>query len=430
MRIGSNISSLVAQRRLSEATNILGQVSERLSSGLRINRASDDAAGLAIAENLNANRRISTVAMRNVSDGQSLLSIADGALAQQTSIITRMQELAAQSANGTFSTAQRSSLDKEFQAIKAEFFRISQTTMFNGLSLLEGTGLSKSFALQVGLTGRDEMLSLSLETRGKLRGRVDLTTTGMNGGTSLTSSWLTSIYGRQTHTEAQLFQSGFDGQIVMTTSIDDQGRERETAVFVSRRLNGAPGDQIFLRAFVRSLNNPNLWEGEVTISDISVFSGGGYSVNSNGTLGTNNTIVFSDDYYGDISINFGNLSFYDGVNGSNQTEAALQVLDVTNAERSRFALDELAKHLAKAASIRGNIGAMQQRLNVAYNNLQVSRESFTAAESRIRDADIAKESADYLRLQVLQQTATQVLKSANLMPELALKLLKSDAKIT
>lgn len=415
----------MAQRRLGDATNSLGQVSERLSSGLRINRASDDSAGLAIAEGLNANRRIASVAMRNIGDGQSLLSIADGALSQQTSIITRMQELASQSANGTFSTSQRSSLDKEFQAIKAEFFRISQTTMFNGLSLLDGTSLTKSFSLQIGLTGTEQLLGVSLDTRGKLRGRVDLTASGMNGGTQQTYDWLSAIYNRDTHTEAQLFQSGFDGQIIYTTSIDDLGRERETAVFVSRQNNGAAGEQIFMKAFVRSIDNPSLWEGDVGIADYAAYDAGLISVNPNGTVGTNNILTLSDGIYGDFDINFGNLIFYDGINGSNTTEAALQVLDVTDAARSRYAIDELGKHLASTAAIRGNVGAYMQRLSVAYQNLSVARENFTSAESRIRDADIAQESGEYVRLQIVQQSAAQVLKSANLMPELALKLLKT-----
>ncbi len=426
MRIGSNISSLVAQRRLNEATGTLSQVSERLSSGLRINRASDDAAGLSIAEGLNANRRVATVAMRNVSDGQSLLSIADGALTQQTSVITRMQELAAQSANGTFSTSQRLSLDKEFQAIKAEFFRISQTTMFNGLSLLDGNGLSNRFNIQLGLTGREEQLGVLIDTRGSLRGRVDLTVSGVNGGTQATADWIASLYGRSTHTEAQLFQSGFDGQVIMTTSVDDMGRTRDTAVFVSRKANGVAGEQIFMRAFVRSLDNPTLWEGEVDIADYAAFSGGLYSVNPNGTVGANNVLTLSDGTYGDFSVNFGNLVFYDGVNGTNSSEAALQALDVTNTDRSRYALDELSKHLASAAQLRGNIGAYMQRLSVAFNNLSTSREAFTAAESRIRDTDIAAESAEYLRLQILQSAAVSVLKTANLVPELALKLINTD----
>ena len=145
--IGSNIASLQAQRRLSIASERLGATYERLSSGQRINRASDDAAGLAIADALRANQRVASVAIRNANDGISTIAIADSALGEIGNVLSRLAELAEQSANGVFSTTQRSALQNEFTALGSEIERIAVTTEFNGVKLLSG---NSTLVLQVG----------------------------------------------------------------------------------------------------------------------------------------------------------------------------------------------------------------------------------------------------------------------------------------
>lgn len=157
--LGSNIISLQAQRRLSEASLRLSDVFEKLSSGQRINKASDDAAGLAIADSLRADQRIASVAIRNANDGVSVVAIADGALSQISAILTRMAELAEQSANGVFSNDQRSALQNEFAALGSEIQRIADTTVFNGVTLLSG---STNITLQIGLDNSlDSRLTIS-----------------------------------------------------------------------------------------------------------------------------------------------------------------------------------------------------------------------------------------------------------------------------
>ena len=147
LTIGNNIASLQAQRRLGQATDALGSVYERLSSGQRINKAADDAAGLAIADSLRAQQRVASVAIRNANDGISTVAIADGALAEIGGVLSRLAELSEQSANGVFSTTQRSALQNEFTALGSEIERIAVTTQFNGVKLLSG---SSGTALQVG----------------------------------------------------------------------------------------------------------------------------------------------------------------------------------------------------------------------------------------------------------------------------------------
>ncbi|MCO6431139.1 MAG: VCBS repeat-containing protein [Deltaproteobacteria bacterium] len=160
VRLGSNISSLIAQRLLNAGSSELSRNYERLSSGLRINRAADDAAGLSISQSLNSDRRVFLQGIRNFNDGISLLAIADSALANLSDIAVRLKELAEQAANGTYGSKQREALDNEAQVLAQEYLRISQTTSFNGISLFNGSvdsvrlqggyGLDGSIAAGVG----------------------------------------------------------------------------------------------------------------------------------------------------------------------------------------------------------------------------------------------------------------------------------------
>ncbi|MCB0345019.1 MAG: flagellin FliC [Bdellovibrionales bacterium] len=155
INIRTNVASLNAQRNLGATSDRLNKAYSRLSSGLRITRASDDAAGLSIAEQLKADQRIASVAVRNANDGISIIAITDGAMNEITNILTRLAELAEQSANGVFSVDQRSALDLEFQALASEMERIALTTSFNGLALLSG-GASVTF--QVGFDGSNNSI--------------------------------------------------------------------------------------------------------------------------------------------------------------------------------------------------------------------------------------------------------------------------------
>lgn len=150
LNIRTNIASLNAQKSVTQASGKLQQAYERLSSGLRINHASDDAAGLAIAEGLKVESRIASVGIRNANDGISIISITDGAIGQITNVLSRLAELAQQSANGVYANNQRSALALEFNALMNEVDRIANTTKFNGLNLLSGGG---EISFQIGFDG-------------------------------------------------------------------------------------------------------------------------------------------------------------------------------------------------------------------------------------------------------------------------------------
>jgi len=282
--IGSNISSLQAQRRLGNATEQLSKTFEKLSSGQRINRASDDAAGLAIADSLRAQQRVATVAIRNANDGISTIGIADSALSQIGNVLSRLAELSEQSANGVFSTTQRSALSNEFTALGSEIERIANTTEFNGVKLLSG---GSTLTLQVGFDSR---------------------------------------------ANSQIAFSGVQGTLA--------------------------------------------------------------------SLGL-------------------------AASGSSALTFSLNGIDIaTGQSASRATLDAVNSAISTLASTRGSLGAVESRLNVAINNLTVASENFAAAESRIRDVDVASEAAELTRLNILQQAAASVLGQANQQPSLALSLLR------
>ena len=281
--INQNIASLNAQRRLSATTGALTRSYERLSSGLRITRASDDAAGLSIADTLRADQRVASVAIRNANDGIALISIADGALSEIGNVLSRLAELSEQSANGVLTSTQRSALDAEFKALSSEIERIAVTTSFNGLALLSG---GAQISLQIGFNSRSTS------------------------------------------------QISFSGVAATLASL--------------------------------GLANPG-----------------------------SSALVFS---------------LNDGTTASGQLAA-------------RSALDAVKNAISSLTANRGTLGAAESRLNVTIANLQVARENFSAAESQIRDIDVAAESADLTRLNILQQAGAAVLAQANQQPSLALSLL-------
>lgn len=160
IRINTNVAAMTAQRHLANATARVGRSMERLSSGLRVNRAADDPAGLAVSERLRAQIRALEVAARNAADGISVLQVADGALESMSDLLIRMNELTEQAMNGTVSDQQRSYLDQEFGALRDEIDRIAATTSFNGINLLDGTGGDPS--VDVGSGGAGSQIGLGL----------------------------------------------------------------------------------------------------------------------------------------------------------------------------------------------------------------------------------------------------------------------------
>ena len=186
IRINTNISSINTQRHLLNSTNMFAKSMEKLSSGLRINRAGDDAAGLAISEGLKSDIRALDQAGRNAADGISLVQVGEGALDEVSNMLLRMKELAEQSLNGTLSNTDRGYLNSEYSNLKSEIDRISDATEFNGVKLLDGSGGSVSIQVGIG-TASSDSVAVSLATN------RDSATLGVNGTIDTAANATTSM---------------------------------------------------------------------------------------------------------------------------------------------------------------------------------------------------------------------------------------------
>ncbi|TMQ11323.1 MAG: flagellin FliC [Deltaproteobacteria bacterium] len=273
----TNVASLNAQRNLATTQASLAASVGRLSSGMRINSASDDAAGLGISENLKANIRSLAQAQRNANDGISLTQVAEGSMNEMQGIVARMRELAIQSANGTLGSNERSYIETEFGQLAKEIDRISKVTDFNGQKLLDGTAAG-GLVFQIGINNStDDQMALSIAT---------LTTSTLGGANKITNASLSTA---------------------------------------------------------------------------------------------------------------------------------------TNAQTAIGTFDKAIQQLSQA---RANLGAVQNRMTVTVSNLSVAQENLTAANSRIRDVDVANESANLTKSQILSQAGLAVLAQANQLPQSALSLLR------
>jgi flagellin len=247
--INSNLASVRSQALLSRSSNDLSKTYERLSSGRRINRASDDAAGLAIAESLRVDRRIATVAIRNAEDGISTIAVADGALSSISGVLGRLAELAEQAANGSYSAVQRSALQAEFLTLGSEIERIAMTTTFNGVLLLSG---SQQISFQIGFDSQSTSQIVLDQGGGATLQRLGLATTG--------SSALTYSL---TGTTVEYAQSAARSALVAVTgAITSLNSLRGTLGAVESRLNSAVGNLTTARE--------NMLSAEARIMDVDV----------------------------------------------------------------------------------------------------------------------------------------------------------------
>lgn len=227
LSIRSNSDSVLAQTKLARTSQELSDTFERLSSGLRINSASDDPAGLALSSKLDADSRIATTAIRNANDGISMTAVADDALGEIGTILSRMLELATQSSNGTYSTSQRSALSSEFLSLGSEIDRIAKTTQFNNKMLLSN---SSDVSIQVGLDGT----STSFITITGVRGTLDALGLAATGGSALTYSLITTSDTGSTYASATALSA-------VRNAIDSLTTIRGTIGAAESRLNKAVG---------------------------------------------------------------------------------------------------------------------------------------------------------------------------------------------
>ncbi len=379
--INTNVASLNAQRNLNRSQGLLNQSLERLSTGLRINSAKDDAAGLAISERFTTQIRGLNQAVRNASDGISLSQTAESALGELTNNLQRIRELAVQSVNATNSASDRGALNAEVTERLAEVDRIAKQTSFNGVKVLDGSFGTAIF--QVGANvGETISVSLTTDVTAAAIGTVNTNTAAAYSMADVASTDITVEFGDGT--TADLY-----GSVVIAA--DSTVQEAADAINQAN-VSG-------IAAFVNSSNQLqviNSNEGDVTFTE-------------SGATGTDTTGLTSATATADEAVS------------AATTLAGLGVDTVSNAN---FAIARIDSALTAVNGLRGNLGAIQNRFESTIINLQTVSENLAASRGRIQDADFAAETAALTKAQILQQAGVAVLSQANAQPQLALSLLQ------
>ena len=372
--INTNVASLNAQRNLSTSQNDLNTSLQRLSSGLRINSAKDDAAGLAIASRFTSQIRGLDVASRNANDGISLAQTAEGALGEVTNNLQRIRELAVQSRNATNSSTDRAALNTEAQQLKAEIDRVASTTSFNGTKLLDGSFTNKAF--QVGANAGETISVSSI---------VDASSANLG---TYTRAEVTGV-------AATTFTAIADGGVTVNgTSVG--------AIAVASSASERAG------GFRDAVNS---------VSDTT----GVYAINETAT--TTTLVSTSNIVLAGASATAALVGIAAGTTTS-ASSTGFASLDLSTTGGADTALSSIDAALAAVNTTRANLGAIQNRFSSVVANIATQSENLSASRSRIQDADFAKETAALTRGQILQQAGTAILSQANSAPQGVLALLR------
>ncbi len=373
--ITTNIASLNTQRNLSSSQSSLNTSIQRLSTGLRVNSAKDDAAGLAIAERMSAQVRGLNVAARNANDGVSLAQTAEGALGKVGEMVQRMRELAVQSSNATNSSSDRTALQSEVAQLKSEIDRIAQNTSFNGTKLIDGSFSSAKF--QVG-SDAGESITVSSITNAQLAGMGTVTRASTQNSTAITDLTATAL--------ADLTINGTDVGVIAAAGTT---QERQSQIVDAiNRISTTTG----VGAFYDATNNKIVMTSAATIT-------------ITGAAGAKVGFVAADT-------------------AAATTSANMSALDVSSYAGAQLAIQQTDAALKQINSARANLGALQSRFENAVSNIQIASENITAARSRIMDTDFAAETANLTRSQILQQAGNAMLSQANQIPQQVLSLLR------
>lgn len=409
MIINHNMNALNAHRNMTSNTSAAGKSMEKLSSGLRINRAGDDAAGLAISEKMRGQIRGLDQATRNSQDGISLIQTAEGALTETHSILQRMRELSVQSANDTNVNADRTAIQDEMDQLTKEVDRIANNTEFNTQKLLDG---SFSGQFQIGANAGQSM-DLSV-------GKMDAASLGLTG----------SVTAKEDVAIATLKDGSY--KLSGTAVYDEKGNTVGT--FTAGTISDSAGnkiadinkDKLEAGTMIKVSGGKATINGAIT-GEAKNLSAGEYKVIAGGSITKDDKIV------GKVSgtslvINDKEIVNTDlGVTSSAVTSGFAFTINGVNAstrEQASGSITAINTAIESVSQQRSKLGAVQNRLEHTINNLGTSSENLTAAESRVRDVDMAKEMMNFSKNNILQQAAQAMLAQANQQPQNVLSLLR------
>jgi flagellin len=483
--INTNIMSLTAQRNLNASQMGMSTTIARLSSGLRINSAKDDAAGLAIAERMTTQVRGLNQAVRNANDGISLSQTIEGALGSSAAILQRIRELAVQAANGSNSGSDRQALNAEANQLVAELQRIADTTEFNGLKVLNGAFGSQTFqvganAYQTITVGGADVRTNKYGLHTAVSGAVQPgASAGYNAGTLTIAGLVTKTVVIAANDTAKVvadrinavsaetgvtanarslatldFPSASPG--AYSISITSSNTSAVTVAFnvsnadtseglsqavneinkvsaqtgVSARLNEA-GNAIILENASGSnitITNNGSSVGAVTLAQGRIDNGGTYTMSATttiaaGTFATSLGYVALDAASG-FAVTQAGTNVFGAANTTSNDSNTVNMLSLTTIEKANLAIRTVDQALATISGLRANYGALMSRFENTINNLQNTSENIAAARSRIQDADFAQETAALSRAQILQQAGTAMVAQANQLPQGVLALLR------
>lgn len=396
LRVNNNIIALNTRRQLLINNRQLATRVERLSSGLRINRAADDAAGLSVSEGMRAEIGGFRQAVKNAEQGTNLIQTAEGALNEVSAILIRMRELAVQSASSTLNDSNRTAMNAEVVQLITEVDRIANSTSYNGISLLNGFGNAVS-----------EDVTASTALASATTGIVDVSITGAESGNYV---FIDSV--------------NDDNQITLGNGVATQTIDIGPALDTDGAAGGvvatgsaivANFDRLGIQLTLSGQRNPTLSnpatdgyrDGELDglTLNIAAGTGGSFQIGPDDGAVHRLEVNISDMRATGVNLNLGGLS-----------------VATLNSSRSSISTIDLA--IERTASVRGDLGAIQNRLGFTIRSLENAFENVQASESSIRDADVAEEVSAFTRAQILVQSSTALLAQANAIPQNALSLLQ------
>lgn len=372
LRINQNIDAFNSYRNLSVTQGQMSKSLEKLSSGFRINRAADDAAGLAISEGLRSQAGGLKVAVRNAQDGISVVQTAEGALTEVHSILQRMRDLAVQAGNDTNNSDARTAIAGEASQLQSELSRIAGSTNFNGTKLLDGSANTLDFQVGAGSSSADNVISFNFDVAD-----VSAVATALSAG------------------------GGNSYAVVTPTAVTGNWTFSTTGVVASSTVAmGAAGSFTTVQQVADHLNNDS-----------------GFSSSFHATVDQNNELVVN-------ATNGGTLATTAPGTGGAAGAAVAGGISFNTAANARNAVSAIDTQIQAISTARANLGAVQNRFEHTINNLNVAVENVTASESRIRDTDMAQEMMQFTRSQILSQAGTAMLAQANSAPQSVLSLLR------
>ncbi|MFS1421999.1 flagellin [Shewanella sp. 10N.286.48.B5] len=390
--VNTNVTSMKAQNSLNSANGGLQTSMERLSSGLRINSAKDDAAGLQISNRMTSQINGIGVAMRNANDGISIAQTAEGAMSESTNILQRMRDLSLQSANGSNTADDRAAMQTEIDSLNSELTRIADTTAFGGQKLLNGNYGTQAF--QVG-SNANETISITLN---------DISADALSKSGK-------DVAGGLVKTEIDSIVTGGTGDGKVEFSYTPSGGVGET---IKVDLTGVSDANTMASAINTALGGASASTGVVATSDGTdvTFEG----IGNNGDLLT----IAATESDGSTGVTpTAGLA----LGSDDSAVATVADLDISHAAGAQSAIATIDAAIGQIDSQRADLGAVQNRMNFTINNLSNVQANVTDARSRIQDVDFASETAQLTKQQILSQTSSAMLSQANQLPQTALSLL-------